>query len=284
MTNGSPIAAGNVKLGGGALFLMAGPCVIESDEHVLKMARAIKDIASRVGVPLIFKASFDKANRTSILSYRGPGLEKGLEALQHVKEETGLPILTDIHEPWQAAPAAKVCDVLQIPAFLSRQTDLLVAAGRAGAVVNIKKGQFVSPQEITHAIEKVRSTGNERIVLTERGTSFGYNNLVVDMRSLPLLRKTGYPVVLDVTHSVQLPGGAGNASGGQPEFIETLARAGVGAGLDGIFLEVHDNPSAALSDGSNALALDRLEPLLTRLLALDRVVRRFPDWRVTSDE
>ena len=269
-----PISAGNVALrGGDSFFLMAGPCVIESDEHVLALARAIKDVAGRVGVPLIFKASFDKANRTSIHSYRGPGLEKGLEALRKVKVETGLPILTDIHEPTQAAPAAKVCDVLQIPAFLSRQTDLLVAAGKTGAVVNIKKGQFVSPQEMQHAIEKVRSTGNEKIVLTERGTSFGYNNLVVDMRSLPLLRKTGYPVVLDVTHSVQLPGGAGNASGGEPEFIETLARAGVGAGLDGIFLEVHDNPPAALSDGSNALPLAQLEPLLTRLVALDSVVR-----------
>jgi 2-dehydro-3-deoxyphosphooctonate aldolase (KDO 8-P synthase) len=237
------------------------------------MARAIKEVAGRAGLPLIFKASFDKANRTSIHSYRGPGLEKGLEALRKVKAETGLPILTDIHEPGQAAPAAKVCDVLQIPAFLSRQTDLLVAAGKTGAVVNIKKGQFVSPQEMQHAIEKVTSTGNERIVLTERGSSFGYNNLVVDMRSLALLRQFGYPVVLDVTHSVQLPGGAGNASGGQPEFIETLARAGVGAGLDGIFLEVHDNPQAALSDGSNALPLAQLEPLLTRLVALDRVVR-----------
>ncbi|MBI3934587.1 MAG: 3-deoxy-8-phosphooctulonate synthase [Acidobacteria bacterium] len=274
MTERLQISVGSVALrGGDSFFLIAGPCVIESDEHVLQMARAIKEIAGRVGVPLIFKASFDKANRTSIHSYRGPGLEKGLEALRRVKEETGLPILTDIHEPWQAAPVAKVCDVLQIPAFLSRQTDLLVAAGRTGAVVNIKKGQFVSPQEVSHAIEKVRSTGNERIVLTERGSSFGYNNLVVDMRSLPTLRKLGYPVVLDVTHSVQLPGGAGNASGGQPEFIEPLARAGVGAGLDGLFMEVHDNPAAALSDGSNALPLGQLEPLLTRLIAIDRVVR-----------
>jgi 2-dehydro-3-deoxyphosphooctonate aldolase (KDO 8-P synthase) len=241
------------------------------------MARCIQDAARRVGVPLIFKASFDKANRTSIHSYRGPGLEKGLAALRRVKDETGLPILTDIHEPWQAAPAAKVADVLQIPAFLSRQTDLLLAAGRTSAVVNIKKGQFVSPQEVAHGIEKVRSTGNDRIVLTERGASFGYNNLVVDMRSLPLLRAYGYPVVLDVTHSVQLPGGAGNASGGQPQFIETLARAGVAAGLDGIFMEVHDNPAAALSDGSNALPLPQLEPLLTRLLAIDRLVRNFSD-------
>jgi 2-dehydro-3-deoxyphosphooctonate aldolase (KDO 8-P synthase) len=274
MSERQVIKVGTMQLrGGNTFFLIAGPCVIESDDHVLHMARAIKEVAGRVGVPLIFKASFDKANRTSIHSYRGPGLEKGLEALRRVKEETGLPILTDIHEAWQAAPVAKVCDVLQIPAFLSRQTDLLLAAGRTGAVVNIKKGQFVSPQEMEHAIEKVRSTGNERIVLTERGSSFGYNNLVVDMRSLPLLRKTGYPVVLDVTHSVQLPGGAGNASGGQPEFIEPLARAGVAAGLDGIFMEVHDNPSAALSDGPNALPLAQLEPLLTRLVALDRVVR-----------
>ena len=269
-------AAGGVALrGGGTFFLIAGPCVIESDEHVLNMARCIRDVAGRVGVPLIFKASFDKANRTSLASYRGPGLEKGLEALRRVKEDTGLPILTDIHEPWQAAPVSKVADVLQIPAFLSRQTDLLLAAGRTGAVVNVKKGQFVSPQEMAHGIEKVKSTGNERIVLTERGTSFGYNNLVVDMRSLPILRGYGYPVVLDVTHSVQLPGGAGSASGGQPQFIETLARAGVAAGLDGIFMEVHDNPAAALSDGSNALPLSQLEPLLKCLLAIDRVVRNF---------
>jgi len=276
MTERQPISVGNVALrGGSTFFLIAGPCVIESDEHVLRMARCIQEVARRAGVPLIFKASFDKANRTSIHSYRGPGLEKGLEALRRVKEETGLAVLTDIHEPWQAAPVAKVADVLQIPAFLSRQTDLLLAAGRTGAVVNIKKGQFVSPQEMEHAIEKVRSTGNERIVLTERGSSFGYNNLVVDMRSLTILRAYGYPVVLDVTHSVQLPGGAGNASGGQPEFIETLARAGVAAGLDGIFLEVHDNPAAALSDGSNALPLVQLEPLLAHLVALDRVVRNF---------
>jgi 2-dehydro-3-deoxyphosphooctonate aldolase (KDO 8-P synthase) len=276
MREAKKITAGSVTLrGGSTLFLIAGPCVIESDEHVLSMARCIQDVARRAGMPLIFKASFDKANRTSIHSYRGPGLEKGLEALRRVKGETGLPILTDIHEPSQADPAARVADVLQIPAFLSRQTDLLVAAGRTGAVVNIKKGQFVSPQEIVHGIEKVRSTGNERIALTERGTSFGYNNLVVDMRSLPLLRAYGYPVVLDVTHSVQLPGGAGSASGGQPQFIETLARAGVAAGLDGVFMEVHDNPAAALSDGSNALPLAQLEPLLKRLLALDQVVRKF---------
>ena len=268
------LTVGDVSLrGGNSFFLIAGPCVIESDEHVLCMARAIQAAASKLGVPLIFKASFDKANRTSVESYRGPGLEKGLAALHRVKEETGVPVLTDVHEVAQVEPVAQVCDVIQIPAFLSRQTDLLVAAGKTGKVVNIKKGQFVSPQEVRHAIEKVRSTGNEKILVTERGSSFGYNNLVVDMRSLPILRGLGVPVVLDVTHSVQLPGGQGNASGGQPEFIEPLARAGVGAGLDGIFLEVHDNPAAALSDGPNALRLDELEPLLARLLALDRVVR-----------
>jgi 2-dehydro-3-deoxyphosphooctonate aldolase (KDO 8-P synthase) len=274
VTANQPLAVGNVILrGGSSLFLIAGPCVIESDAHVLQMARSIQAVAQRLHVPLIFKASFDKANRTSIHSYRGPGLEKGLAALRRVKEETGLSLLTDVHEVGQVAPAATVCEVLQIPAFLSRQTDLLLAAGASGAAVNIKKAQFVSPQEVRHAIEKVRSTGNERIIVTERGASFGYNNLVVDMRSLPILRGFGCPVVLDVTHSVQLPGGAGSASGGQPQFIETLARAGVAAGLDGLFLEVHDNPAAALSDGSNALPLDQLEPLLARLLAIDRVVR-----------
>ncbi|MCH7977814.1 MAG: 3-deoxy-8-phosphooctulonate synthase [Acidobacteria bacterium] len=268
------ISLGSLSLGGGApLFLIAGPCVIESDEHVLRMADAISKITRRLKLPLIFKSSFDKANRTSLQSYRGPGLEKGLEALRRVKQETGVPVLTDVHEVSQVEAVAGVCDVIQIPAFLSRQTDLLVAAGRSGAAVNIKKGQFVSPHEVRHGIEKIRSTGNERILVTERGSSFGYNNLVVDMRSLPILRGFGYPVVLDVTHSVQLPGGAGTASGGQPEFIEPLARAGVGAGVDGIFLEVHDNPAAALSDGANALPLSQLERLLERLLEMDRVVR-----------
>jgi len=256
-----------------SFFLIAGPCVIESEQHVLQMAREISAIAGRLGIPYIFKASFDKANRTSVHSYRGPGLQKGLAALQRVKDETGVPILTDIHEPAQAAAAAEVCDIIQIPAFLCRQTDLLVAAGRTGAVVNLKKGQFVSPQEFLHAVEKIISTGNKKIILTERGSSFGYNNLVVDMRSLPTMRKSGFPVILDVTHSVQLPGGAGNTSAGQPEFIETLARAGVAAGVDGVFLEVHDRPEQALSDGSNALPLADLEQLLGRLLAIDRVVR-----------
>ncbi|MBI4443729.1 MAG: 3-deoxy-8-phosphooctulonate synthase [Acidobacteria bacterium] len=268
------ISVANVPLSGGErFFLIAGPCVIESDEHVLRMAQQIQAITQRLNIPLIFKSSFDKANRTSIHSYRGPGLEKGLQALRRVKQETGLPVLTDVHEVWQIEPVAQACDVLQIPAFLCRQTDLLVAAGRSGAVVNIKKGQFVSPQEICHAVEKVRSAGNDRVLVTERGTSFGYNNLVVDMRSLPILRSFGCPVVLDITHSVQLPGGAGQASGGQPEFIEPLARAGVAVGVDGLFVEVHDNPVAALSDGANALPLAQLERLLERLIALDHVVR-----------
>src|ERR1035437_546477 len=268
--NGVPVG------GGKSFFLIAGPCVIESEEHVCRMAKAIQSIASRLNIPLIFKSSFDKANRTSIHSYRGPGLEKGLQALRRVKQETGLPLLTDVHEVCQVEAVAEVCDVIQIPAFLSRQTDLLVAAGRSGAAVNIKKGQFASPHDVRHAIEKVRSTGNERIIVTERGSSFGYNNLGVDMRSLPILRGFGYPVVLDVTHGVQLPGGAGNASGGQPEFIEPLARAGVATGIDGLFMEVHDNPSEALSDGANAMPLDQLERLLDRLLKIDRVVR---PWR-----
>ena len=268
------IPLGNVPLSGGErFFLIAGPCVIESEEHVLRMALQIQSITQRLDIPLIFKSSFDKANRTSLHSYRGPGLEKGLAALRRVKEQTGVPVLTDVHEVFHVEPAAQVCDVLQIPAFLCRQTDLLLAAGRSGRVVNIKKGQFVSPQEICHALEKVRSTGNERVLVTERGTSFGYNNLVVDMRSLPILRSFGCPVVLDITHSVQLPGGAGQASGGQPEFIEPLARAGVAVGVDGLFVEVHDNPAAALSDGANALPLEQLERLLERLLQLDRVVR-----------
>jgi 2-dehydro-3-deoxyphosphooctonate aldolase (KDO 8-P synthase) len=226
-------------------------------------------------VPLIFKASYDKANRTSAKSYRGPGLQEGLRILGKIKSELKVPILTDIHEPAHAAPAAEVCDVLQIPAFLSRQTDLLVAAAKTGRVVNVKKGQFVSPWEMSNAVEKITSAGNEKIILTERGASFGYQNLVVDIRSFPILRKLGCPVVFDVTHSVQLPGGQGHASGGQPEFIEPLARAGVAAGVDGVFLEVHDNPAKALSDGSNALPLAELPGLLARLKELASLVRRW---------
>jgi len=269
-----PFSVGKIRLGAGApLFLIAGPCVIESESHAMSLAEQLARITADLGVPYIFKASFDKANRSSLSSYRGPGLKKGLKILAQIKKRTGLPILTDVHEIPQVKPAAEVCDVLQVPAFLSRQTDLLLAVGESGAVVNLKKGQFLSPWEMGNAAEKVASTGNEKIILTERGCSFGYQNLVVDMRSFPMMRKFGYPVVFDVTHSVQLPGGEGKSSGGQPEFIEPLARAGTAAGVDGLFLEVHDNPTQALSDGTNALPLDQFRPLLekiTRLAALSR--------------
>lgn len=237
------------------------------------MAEKVWRIAADAGVPYIFKASYDKANRSSVNSFRGPGLTEGLRILGKIKKDLNLPILTDIHEPWHAVPAAEVADILQIPAFLARQTDLLVAAARTGRIINIKKPQFVSPWDMKNAVEKVESTGNKKIVLTERGASFGYQNLVVDFRSFPVLKKFGYPVIFDVTHSVQLPGGQGHASGGQPEFIEPLARAGVAAGVDGIFLETHDNPAAALSDGANALPLEQLPALLTRLKQLSTLVR-----------
>ena len=274
----SPVkfSIGKIAFGAKApLFLIAGPCVIESEAHATTMAERLAEIAGAVKVPLIFKASYDKANRSSVSSYRGPGLKEGLRILGKIKEKTGLPILTDVHEVSHVAPAADVCDVLQIPAFLSRQTDLLVAVGRSGRVANIKKGQFLSPWDIANAAEKVASTGNEKIILTERGSSFGYQNLVVDMRSFPIMRKLGYPVVFDVTHSVQLPGGEGNSSGGQPEFIEPLARAGTAIGADGIFLEVHDNPAKALSDGTNALALGKLQPMLERILRIAALAREF---------
>jgi 2-dehydro-3-deoxyphosphooctonate aldolase (KDO 8-P synthase) len=263
-------------LGDNPLFLIAGPCVIESETHARMMAERVAKIAEDAGVPFVFKASYDKANRSSVNSYRGPGLKEGLRILGKIKSDLGVSILTDIHEPSHAAPAAEVCDVLQIPAFLARQTDLLVAAAKTDRVVNIKKPQFVSPWDMKNAIEKVESTGNKQIILTERGASFGYQNLVVDFRSFPVLKKLGYPVVFDVTHSVQLPGGQGHASGGQPEFIEPLARAGVAAGVDGIFLETHDNPPKALSDGANALPLSELARLLGRLKELAMVVR---SWR-----
>jgi 2-dehydro-3-deoxyphosphooctonate aldolase (KDO 8-P synthase) len=257
------------------LFAIAGPCVIESETHAMMMARALAEACGRIGMPLIFKASFDKANRSSLESFRGPGLAEGLQILGKIKAATGLPVLTDIHEPAQAGPAAEVCDVLQIPAFLCRQTDLLVAAGKSGAAVNIKKGQFLSPQEMSNAVEKVESTGNRKIILTERGSSFGYQNLVVDMRSFGIMSKLGYPVVFDVTHSVQIPGGAGKSSGGQPEFIEPLARAAVAAGVDGVFMEVHDDPVRALSDGTNALPLANFEPLLKKLKRLADLAREW---------
>jgi len=259
------------------LFLIAGPCVIESEAHARMMAERIAKIAEDVGgMPYVFKASFDKANRSSVNSFRGPGLKEGLRILGKIKSDLKLTILTDIHEASQAAPVAEVADILQIPAFLARQTDLLVAAGKTGRTVNIKKPQFVSPWDMKNAVEKVESTGNQLIILTERGASFGYQNLVVDFRSFPVLKKYGYPVVFDVTHSVQLPGGQGHASGGQPEFIEPLARAGVAAGVDGIFLETHDNPANALSDGANALPLDQLSGLLLRLKEISGLVRT---WR-----
>jgi 2-dehydro-3-deoxyphosphooctonate aldolase (KDO 8-P synthase) len=269
-------AVGKVRFGAGApLFLIAGPCVIESEAHALMMAEKLGAVASELGVPYIFKASYDKANRSSVSSYRGPGLKNGLKILAKIKKKTGLAVLTDVHQASEVEAAAEVCDILQIPAFLSRQTDLLVAAGKSGRVVNIKKGQFLSPVEMGNAAEKVASTGNEKIILTERGNSFGYQNLVVDMRSFPIMRKFGYPVVFDVTHSVQLPGGEGKSSGGQPEFIEPLARAGVAAGVDGIFLEVHDNPEKALSDGSNALPLGQFRGLMEKIVALGELVRKW---------
>jgi len=267
------VAVRDVSIGSGELVLIAGPCVIESREHTLFMAESLAEIASRTGVPLIFKASFDKANRSSISSYRGPGLEKGLEILAEVKEGLGLPVITDIHEPRQAAAAASVVDVIQIPAFLCRQTDILLAAGETGLPVNIKKGQFMAPWDMTHAVKKVESTGNTKVMLTERGTSFGYNNLVCDLRNLGLLKSLGVPVVLDVTHSLQLPGGKGDSSGGMREFIAPLARAGVAFGVDALFMEVHDDPEHALSDGPNSLPLYELEPLLKQLCKIQEAVR-----------
>ena len=262
---------GPVRVGEGRLFLIAGPCVIESEAHVRKMAEAIQRITSDLGVPYIFKASYDKANRTSVKSFRGPGLVEGTKILGRLAKDTGLPVLTDVHEPEHCEVAAEHVDVLQIPAFLCRQTDLLVAAGNTGRAVNIKKGQFVAPWDMKHPVEKVRSTGNERVFLTERGASFGYNTLVVDYRSLPVMREMA-PVVFDGTHSVQQPSAANGVSGGQPEFIPLLARAAVAAGVDGVFLEVHDDPAHAKSDGANALRLDLLKGLLERLLAVQEAV------------
>jgi len=270
------IPVGSLRLGGGnPLFLIAGPCVIESESHARMIAGQVAKIAGDLGVPYIFKASYDKANRSSIKGFRGPGLTEGLRILGKIKTDLRLPILTDIHDASQAAPAAEVADILQIPAFLARQTDLLLAAAKTGRIINLKKAQFLSPWDMGNVAEKVASTGNHNILLTERGASFGYNNLVVDMRSFPILQKLGYPVVYDVTHSVQIPGGLGHASGGQPEFIETLARAGVATGVDGLFLETHDHPAAALSDGPNALPLEQLPQLLSRIKELSTLVRRW---------
>ncbi|HEY6130299.1 MAG TPA: 3-deoxy-8-phosphooctulonate synthase [Candidatus Acidoferrum sp.] len=268
------VSLGGLRLGAGnSLFLIAGPCVIESERHARTIAESAARIAADAGVPYIFKASYDKANRSSVNSFRGPGLTEGLRILGRIKADLNLPILTDIHEPSHAAPAAEVADVLQIPAFLARQTDLLVAAGKTGRVINIKKPQFVSPADMKNVVEKIESTGNKQIMLTERGSSFGYQNLVVDFRGIPQMKKFGYPVVFDATHSVQLPGGQGHASSGQPEFIEPLARAAVAAGTDGIFIETHDSPAKALSDGANALPLNQLAELLSRLKQLSALVR-----------
>jgi 2-dehydro-3-deoxyphosphooctonate aldolase (KDO 8-P synthase) len=272
----SSFQVGDVQVGSGNLFLIAGPCVIESEEHAIRMAEIIKGVTKALGFPLIFKASYDKANRTSIRSYRGPGIKEGLRILRKIKDEIHLPIVTDVHEVADVAKVAEVADVLQIPAFLCRQTDLVVAAALSGRAVNIKKGQFVSPWDMKHAVEKCREAGNTQVFLTERGSSFGYNNLVVDMRSLAIMRKFA-PVVFDATHSVQLPSaqaddGTAAVSGGQPEFIPVLARAAVAAGVDGVFLEVHDNPRVAKSDGANALESVKLREVLKELLVLRKAL------------
>ena len=269
-----PVRVASFSIGGGhPLAFILGPCVIESASQVLETAAAIRDIAARCSVPVIFKASYDKANRTSISSFRGPGLDAGLRILADVRARTGLPLLTDIHEPAHAAAAAEVVDVLQIPAFLSRQTDLIVAAARTGKVVNVKKGQFLGPKDMKHVVTKISSEGNEAILVTERGVSFGYNDLIVDMRALPMLRELGYPVVFDVTHSLQLPGAGDGVTAGLAQYIEPLASAGVAAGVDAVFMEVHPEPARAKSDAANALVLDRVEPLILKLKRIDAVAR-----------
>jgi 2-dehydro-3-deoxyphosphooctonate aldolase (KDO 8-P synthase) len=279
----TPIQFAGLTVGGGSpLLLIAGPCVIESESHASGLALALRDIARRAGVQYVFKASYDKANRTSGRSFRGPGLAEGLRVLARVRDAAGVPILTDIHEPAHAAPAAEVADVLQIPAFLSRQTDLIVAAARTGRVINLKKGQFLAPADMRHAIEKVAAAGNSKVIVTERGFSFGYNNLVVDMRAFPILRGLGYPVVYDVTHSLQLPGGGDGVTAGQAEFIAPMAAAGVAAGVDGVFLEVHERPEHAKSDAQNALRLDLLEPLLARLVRIHAIAREIASMPVAE--
>ena len=262
-----------VAFGGGRLVFIAGPCVIESRAMALDLARRLSLLAARLKVPYIFKASFDKANRTSVDSFRGPGIEKGLDILAEIRERFNVPVLTDVHEPWQCARAAQVCDVLQIPAFLARQTDLVTAAGETGAVVNVKKGQFMAPEDMANVIAKIASTGNRRIVLCERGASFGYRNLVADMRSLLIMREMGYPVVFDATHSVQRPGGLGTGSGGDGRFAPALARAAVATGVDGVFMETHVTPAKALSDAANAIAFRDVEALWRKLLAIDAVLK-----------
>ena len=272
MSNGFRI--GNLTVSrDGPFFVIAGPCVVESLEVTMEVARFLKGVSSELGIPVIFKSSYDKANRTSLSSYRGPGVKEGLEILKMVKEEVGLPVLSDVHLPSQVEDASKVLDVLQIPAFLCRQTDLLLAAGRSGLPVNVKKGQFLSPAEMAQVVEKVTSTGNHKILLTERGSTFGYNNLVVDMRSIQIMGKLGFPVVFDATHSVQLPGQGISHSGGQREFAPVLAKAAVAAGADGIFMEIHPDPPSALCDGPNSLPLNEVRPLLNTLKVIHRVVK-----------
>jgi 2-dehydro-3-deoxyphosphooctonate aldolase (KDO 8-P synthase) len=269
-----PVSIGTLTVGGGnPLVFIVGPCVIESAAHAMETAMAIREIATRTHSGVVFKASYDKANRTSRKSFRGPGLDEGLRILADVKVKAGLPILTDIHEPSHAAVAAQVVDVLQIPAFLSRQTDLLVAAARTGKAVNVKKGQFLAPRDIRHVVDKITAEGNQSVLVTERGVSFGYNNLVVDMRAFPMLRELGYPVVFDVTHSLQLPGAGDGVTAGLAEYIEPLASAGVGAGVDAVFMEVHEEPSRAKSDAANALRLDKLEALMLKLTRIDAAAR-----------
>ena len=268
------ISIGNLQIGGDLpVVVIAGPCVIESKESALGHATALKERADRVGVPYIFKASYDKANRSSVQSFRGPGLERGLEILAEVKKRVGVPVLTDVHEIDQVGPVKEVADILQIPAFLCRQTDFVIAVANSGKIVNVKKGQFLAPWDMGNVIEKIRSTGNEQILLTERGVSFGYNNLVSDMRSLVVMRDLGYPVVFDATHSLQLPGGLGNASGGERKYIPALARAGVAAGIDALFMEVHQDPDHALSDGPNSLDLKDFERLLRAVKAIDSLTK-----------
>jgi len=262
----------NVRFGSGKLAFLLGPCVVESIDHAMKMARSIKEICGRVGVDFVYKSSFDKANRSSAESFRGQGMDFGLDVLRQVKDEIGVPVITDIHEPWQAEKVATVADILQIPAFLCRQTDLLIAAAETGKAVNVKKGQFLAPWDAKNIVEKLQSAGCEKILLTERGASFGYNNLVVDLRSFPVMRSFGVPVVFDVTHSLQLPGGLGKATGGQSEYIENFARAGVACGVDAVFMEVHDDPAKAPSDGPNQLPLNRLEKLLVKLKEIHTIV------------
>src|SRR5438128_8527485 len=256
---------GNLMFGGGGLSFILGACVVESAQHALCMAQEINYICKHVGVDFVYKSSFDKANRSSIESFRGKGMEFGLEVLAQVKDEIGVPVITDVHEPWQVEKTAEVADILQIPAFLCRQTDLLVAAAKSGKAVNVKKGQFLAPWDAKNIVEKLRDAGCEKILLTERGASFGYNNLVVDLRAFPIMRSFGVPVVFDVTHSLQLPGGLGKATGGQAEYIEHFARAGVACGVDAVFMEVHDDPARAPSDGPNQMPLARLEKLLRKL-------------------